>query len=178
MLNYCKFFLIDILRQNFSKNETRQILNYIKSLCTKLFWVFWNKMSEQPRPEKFWTRSSFYVLKFFKYFGAKCHKKQTRNTLSYRCQVLMCWIILNTLRRIVSKNQTRKQYQVFMFNFKNDQRVKKIFELYKVFEAKCLNTSTLYTLKALLNKNRFYCFLVIFWHAKIPPFLRISRYWY
>ena len=36
-LNCFKFFLIYILGQNVSKNQTRKILNYIKSLCGKLF---------------------------------------------------------------------------------------------------------------------------------------------
>ena len=37
MLNCFKYFLIYILGQNVSKNETRKMLNYIKSLCAELF---------------------------------------------------------------------------------------------------------------------------------------------
>ena len=43
-------------------------------------------------------------------------------------------------------------------------------------EAKCPNTLILYTLNALLSKNQFYSFFLIFWHAKIPSSFRMSRY--
>ena len=41
---------------------------------------------------------------------------------------------------------------------------------------KRFNTLKLYTLKALLSKNRFYFFFLIFRHAKVPPAFRMPRY--
>ena len=37
VLSYFKYFLIYILGSNVSKDQTIKILNYIKSLCAKLF---------------------------------------------------------------------------------------------------------------------------------------------
>ena len=57
----------------------------------------------------------------------------------------------------------------------NDTR--KTFELC-LCVTKCSNTLKLYTIKALLCKNRLYFFFLIFWHAKIPPSFRVPRYWH
>ena len=41
--------------------------------------------------------------------------------------------------------------------------------------SKCSNTLKLSTLKALLSKNQFYLFFLIFQYTKIPPFFRMPR---
>ena len=65
----------------------------------------------------------------------------------------------------------------------------KIIELYQVSKwfshryskrfqvLKCSSTLKLYKLKALLSKNRFYFFFLMFWHATTSPSFRIPRYW-
>ena len=46
-------------------------------------------------------------------------------------------------------------------------------KLYRV--SKCSNTLKWYTLKALLSKNWFYVFFLIFSYAKIPPSFTTPR---
>ena len=70
------------------------------------------------------------------------------------------------------KSQTRKKFELYQ----NDLIFTKILDLYEM--AKCLNTVKLYTLKALLSKNRFYFFFLIFCHAKILPSFRMLCYWH
>ena len=106
-----------------------------------------------------WTMSTLYVLNFLEYF------------LRYIFQ------------QNVSKSDKKDSelYQVFTHNFlcQNDKIFIKNFELYPVFFlTKCLGTSKLYTtdvLKALLSKNWFYFFFLIFWYSKIPPSFRMLR---
>ena len=40
--NCFKYFLINILEQNVSKNQRTKILNYIRFLCAKLFLIVFN----------------------------------------------------------------------------------------------------------------------------------------
>ena len=49
-------------------------------------------------------------------------------------------------------------------------------KLYRV--SKCYNTLKWYTLKALLSKNWFYVFFLIFSYAKIPPSFTTPRCWH
>ena len=46
VLNRFKYFLIYILRQNVTKNQTRKFLNYIKSLRAKFFKILSNTFFE------------------------------------------------------------------------------------------------------------------------------------
>ena len=84
------------------------------------------------------------------------------------------------------KNQTRKEFELCQ----NDMIFTRIFKLYQVFL--CQNNkiftrvSELYQvvtilsicIKTQLNKNWFYFFFAIFWHAKIPSSFRMPRCWH
>ena len=56
---------------------------------------------------------------------------------------------------------------------KNSQRFRNYIKCHKDF-----NTLKLYTLKALLSKNWFFTSLLIFWHAKVPPYIGMPHYWH
>ena len=51
-----------------------------------------------------------------------------------------------------------------------------IKSLSSISVSKYSNTLKFYTLNTLLGKNRFYSFFLVFWHAKVPPSFKMSRY--
>ena len=98
--------------------------------------LFWVKMSEYSQiiyclQEKIahfglevsvvYVILSLYVLNFFKkfsniYFDTKYVKKWGKKNVEPE-QAFMCLIVLNILEQNISKDQTRKLYQVFVYSF-------------------------------------------------------------
>ena len=104
-------------------------------------------------------------------------------------QVLMCWIVLNNFQSIFwNKTSQYQTWNILNYILHAYFFVLKWYNIHKDFltisslcMTKCLNTSELYTtgaLKALLRKNRFCFFFLIFWHAKIPLSSRMPRCWH
>ena len=103
--------------------------------------------------------------------------------------------IFSNIRDISTENYNKSSCIIFCTNFlkklsniyfgtnvpkKSDKKkiwtISKWLNIHKDF--KWQNTIKLYTLKALLSKNWFYFFFLIFCHAKIPPYFRMPRYWH
>ena len=124
--------------------------------------------------KRFLNLSSLYVLNCFKYLVTKYLKIRKKYFNLSSLYVLNCFkhFQKHILGPLSQKDQARKKFELCQ----NDSIFTKISELYQV--AKCSNSLKFYTLKALPAKNRFYYFFLIFWHAKIPPFYRMPRYWH
>ena len=92
VINCFKYFLIYILGQCLKKTDKKKFKLYQVFMC----WIGLNILGQNVskiRQETFWTISNPYVLNCFKYF------------------------LIYILGQMSQKNQTRKLYQVFMYNF-------------------------------------------------------------
>ena len=135
--------------------------------CFKFFpiYILRQKCLKKARKEKFKPYQIF-VLNYFKYFLTYiCLKKKLDKKMFELYQIYMCYIVLNifiyffkyTFSDIFSKNIRPEKfwtYQVFIHNvlFQNAPILPYITD----------------ALKALLSKNWFYYFFLIFCHAKVP----------
>ena len=150
VLNCFKCFLIYILGQNVLKNQRRKILNYIKSLCAELFQIFSNIYNGTNVPKKSDKKNNFETYQVFTY--------------NFLCQNDWTFAMIFELYKSLCVKMTK--YSQTLFNYIKSLCGKMI-----------QHSQMVYTLKALLSKNRFYFFFFqIFSHAKIPPFFRIPRY--
>ena len=90
-------------------------------------------------------------------------KKSDKNFLNY----------IKSSRKIFYVKMTR--YSQRFFNYIKSLCVK--MTRYSQRFLNYIKSQIAYTLKALLSKNWFCYFFLVFWHAKIPPAFKMTHYW-
>ena len=180
MLHCFKYFLIYILRQNFSKVRLEKFWT-ISSLyvlnCFKRFLIYILRQNvSKVRQAKFWTISSLCALNCFKYFqidilGQMSKNNQTRKKI-WTISNLHVWFFM------IKWLDIHKDFWTI-----SSLCVSKWLDIHKDFwtiSYLCVAKMLQYywcALKALLSKNWFYFFFLIFWHAKFQSF-RMPCYWH
>ena len=129
------------------------------------FWAQKLDKKNWQNSQRFWTTSMFHVLNYsnifpkYTLFTKRIETCWSRDISTFSIITSVKFFLIYILRHNVSKNQMKKTIS-------------------SLHVSKSANTYKLYTLKALLSKNWFYCFFLVFWHAKIPPSFGMPRYWH